>query len=295
MSRVKNGDVELKETDAPKKRNRLDLLLVAKYPDYNRSTLQNFIKSGFVTVDGKVVKKPNYEIIDDATPEIILTVPERELPSDVKKMLIYEDQNVLVINKPAGMLSMAKGQFTREVTLEDYGLLVHRLDRDTSGVVILAKNPATQTMLRRQFQERKTHKTYVAVVAGHPKNSLALIDLPIARNYKHPTTFLVDPKGKASQTYYQVLEQTEKKSLLELKPVSGRTHQLRVHLHYIGCPILGDKIYNPTSKASRLFLHAKSLEISIPSASSDSTDNIRRTFEAEVPPEFYEELKSDVL
>ena len=123
-------------------------------------------------------------------------------------------------------------------------------------------------MLRRQFQERKTHKTYVAVVAGHPKNSLALIDLPIARNYKHPTTFLVDPKGKASQTYYQVLEQTEKKSLLELKPVSGRTHQLRVHLHYIGCPILGDKIYNPTSKASRLFLHAKSLEISIPSASS---------------------------
>ena len=294
MSRVVNGDIELKQEAVPKKRNRLDLLLVSKYPEYNRSTLQNFIKSGYVTVDGKIVKKPNFEILEDKTPEIILSVPKRELPSDVKKMLIYEDQNVLVINKPAGLLSMAKGQFTREVTLEDYGLLVHRLDRDTSGVVILAKNPATQTMLRRQFQERKTHKTYVAVVAGHPKNNEAIIDLPITRNYKHPTTFLVDPNGKASETYYRVLEQTEKKSLVELKPVTGRTHQLRVHLNYIGCPILGDRIYNHTSKAPRLFLHAKSLEISIPNT-EDETNNIRRTFEAPIPKEFYKELESDVL
>ena len=294
MSRVVNGDIELKQEVVPKKRNRLDLLLVSKYPEYNRSTLQNFIKSGYVTVDGKIVKKPNFEILEDKTPEIILSVPERELPSDVKKMLIYEDQNVLVLNKPAGLLSMAKGQFTREVTLEDYGLLVHRLDRDTSGVVILAKNPATQTMLRRQFQERKTHKTYVAVVAGHPKNPEAIIDLPIARNYKRPTTFLVDPNGKASETYYKVLDQTEKKSLVELKPVTGRTHQLRVHLNYIGCPILGDRIYNQTSKAPRLFLHAKSLEISIPNTEG-GTDNVRRTFEAPIPKEFYKELESDVL
>ena len=295
MSRVVNGDVVLKQDEGRKKRNRLDLLLVAKYPDYNRSTLQNFIKSGYVTVDGKVIKKPNYEIIEGETPEITLSVPERELPSDIKDMLIHEDQNVLVLNKPAGLLSMAKGQFTREVTLEDYGLLVHRLDRDTSGVVILAKNPATQTMLRRQFQERKTHKTYVAVVAGHPKNPEAVIDLPIARNYKHPTTFLVDPNGKPSETYYKVLDQTEKKSLIELKPVTGRTHQLRVHLNYIGCPILGDRIYNQTSKAPRLFLHAKSLEISIPNPEAGKTDNVRRTFEAPIPPDFYQELKSDVL
>ncbi len=289
MSRVKNGDIELPEAATPKKRHRLDLILVERHPEYNRSTLQNFIKSGFVTVDGKIIKKPNYDIPEDQHPEIILTVPERELPADVKKILIYEDQNVLVINKPAGLLSMAKGQFTSEVTLEDYGLLVHRLDRDTSGVVILAKNPATQTMLRRQFQERKTHKTYVAVTAGHPKEKEAIIDLPIVRNYKHPTTFMVDPSGKPSETYYRVLEQTNDKSLIELKPVTGRTHQLRVHLGYIGCPILGDRIYNPSSKAPRLFLHAKSLEISIPG--QDGT-NIRQTFEAPVPPEFYQELES---
>lgn len=288
MSRVKNGDIELPEAATPKKRHRLDLILVERHPEYNRSTLQNFIKSGFVTVDGKIIKKPNYDIPEDQHPEIILIVPERELPADVKKILIYEDQNVLVINKPAGLLSMAKGQFTSEVTLEDYGLLVHRLDRDTSGVVILAKNPATQTMLRRQFQERKTHKTYVAVTAGHPKEKEAIIDLPIARNYKHPTTFMVDPSGKPSETYYRVLEQTNDKSLIELKPVTGRTHQLRVHLGYIGCPILGDRIYNPSSHAPRLFLHAKSLEISIPG--QDGT-NIRQTFEAPVPPEFYQELK----
>ena len=295
MSRVKNGDVELKLPDSPKERTRLDLILVEKYPEYNRSTLQNFVKSGYVTVDSKVITKPNFDILEGENPEIILSVPARETPQDIKELLIYEDQNVLVINKPAGLLSMAKGQFTSEVTLEDYGLLVHRLDRDTSGVVILAKNPATQTMLRRQFQERKTHKTYVAVVAGHPKNAQALIDLPIARNYKHPTTFLVDPNGKSSQTYYRVLEQTAQKSLIELKPVTGRTHQLRVHLSYIGCPILGDRIYNKASKAPRLYLHAESLEISIPSLDATSASNVRRTFEAPIPQDFYQELESDVL
>ena len=148
MSRVKNGDIVLPENEQPKERVRLDHLLTEAHPEYNRSTLQNFIKSGYVTVNGEVIKKPNYEIIKDSNPKIILSVPEKNLPEDVKQFLIYEDENVLVINKPSGLLSMAKGEFTTDVTLEDYGLLVHRLDRDTSGVVILAKNEATQAMLR---------------------------------------------------------------------------------------------------------------------------------------------------
>ena len=284
MSRVKNGDMVLPEQDGPQERIRLDHLLAEKYPEYNRSTLQNFIKSGYVTVDDKIIKKPNYEIIKDSEPKIVLSVPERELPEDVKQFLIYEDDNVIVINKPSGLLSMAKGEFTTEPTLEDYGLLVHRLGRDTSGVVILAKNEATRTMLRKQFQDRKAHKTYYAVVEGHPKLDEAIINLPIARNLKHPTTFMVDPKGKSAETYYHVLKSNDKYSLIELRPVSGRTHQLRVHLKYIGCPIAGDKVYNEKSSTPRLMLHAKELEITIPG----EKENIRKTFSADLPKEFSE-------
>ena len=284
MSRVKNGDMVLPEQDGPKERIRLDHLLTEKYPEYNRSTLQNFIKSGYVTVDDKIIKKPNYEIIKDSEPKIVLSIPERELPEDVKQFLIYEDDNVIVIDKPSGLLSMAKGEFTTEPTLEDYGLLVHRLDRDTSGVVILAKNEATRTMLRKQFQDRKAHKTYYAVVEGHPKLDEAIINLPIARNLKHPTTFMVDPKGKSAETYYHVLKSNDKYSLIELRPVSGRTHQLRVHLKYIGCPIAGDKVYNEKSSTPRLMLHAKELEITIPG----EKENIRKTFSANLPKEFSE-------
>ena len=179
---------------------------------------------------------------------------------------------------------MAKGEFTTEPTLEDYGLLVHRLDRDTSGVVILAKNEATRTMLRNQFQDRKAHKTYYAIVDGHPKLDEALINLPIARNLKHPTTFMVDVKGKPAETYYKVIKKNDKYSLIELKPVTGRTHQLRVHLNYIGCPIVGDRVYNEKSKADRLMLHAANLEITIPGEDS----NVRKTFSAELPKSFNE-------
>ena len=284
MSRVKNGDIVLPENEEKKERIRLDHVLTERYPEYNRSTLQNFVKSGYVTVDGKTITKPNYELIREENPKIVLSVPERQLPEDVKQFLIYEDDNVIVLNKPSGLLSMAKGEFTTEPTLEDYGLLVHRLDRDTSGVVILAKNEATRTMLRKQFQDRKAHKTYYAIVDGHPKLDEALINLPIARNLKHPTTFMVDPKGKPAETYYQVVKKSDKHSLIELKPVSGRTHQLRVHLNYIGCPIVGDRVYNEKSKANRLMLHANSLEITIPG----ENENTRKTFTADLPKEFNE-------
>lgn len=284
MSRVKNGDIVLPENEEKKERIRLDHVLTERYPEYNRSTLQNFVKSGYVTVDGKTITKPNYELIREENPKIVLSVPERQLPEDVKQFLIYEDNNVIVLNKPSGLLSMAKGEFTTEPTLEDYGLLVHRLDRDTSGVVILAKNEATRTMLRKQFQDRKAHKTYYAIVDGHPKLDEALINLPIARNLKHPTTFMVDPKGKPAETYYKVVKKSDKHSLIELKPVSGRTHQLRVHLNYIGCPIVGDRVYNEKSKANRLMLHANSLEITIPG----ENENTRKTFTADLPKEFNE-------
>ena len=148
--------------------------------------------------------KANLKFLPDAKLE--LNVPEEIKNADLVPDIIYENNDVLVLNKPAGLLSMAKGEYCPERTLEDFGLLVHRLDRDTSGVVILAKTPEVQKFLRKQFQDRMTHKTYVAVVSGRPKLEAARIDLPIARDLNHPTTFKVDPNGKASETFYQVLK-----------------------------------------------------------------------------------------
>ena len=277
LSRVINGDIEIPQ-ERKKERKRADLILVEQHPEFNRSTLQNFIKSGYVSLNGQVIKKPNaeLEITENGWPILQLDIPKRETPPDLKP--IYEDDNVIVLNKPAGLLSMAKGEFTTEPTLEDYGLLVHRLDRDTSGVVILAKNEATQSYLRKQFQDRKTHKTYYAIVEGRPKLDEAKIDLPIERSIKSPTTFIVSPSGKPSVTFYKTLKSNDKYSLLELKPITGRTHQLRVHLKYLGHPILGDRVYGD-EEASRLFLHAGSLEITIPGGE-------RKIFEAPLPEEF---------
>lgn len=283
LSRVINGDTVIDNGVEQTEKVRLDHLLVRKHPEYNRSSLQTFIKSGFVKVGDEIVTKPNAKFEENV--EITLNVPAAaELPP--RPPVIYEDEDVLVLDKPAGLLSMAKGEYCPEPTLEDYGLLVHRLDRDTSGVVILAKNPEAQKMLRKQFQDRKTHKTYYAVIIGHPKLSEAMIDLPIARNLKRPTTFQVDQNGKASQTYYKVITTNNKYSLVELKPKTGRTHQLRVHLKYLGTPILGDPVYSDITKylAPRLFLHAKELEITIPGKDGGE----RRTFSTELPPEFTE-------
>ena len=305
LSRVINGDDALVTDATPAAKTRLDHLLVAKYPAYNRSSLQKFIKAGLVKVDGRVVKKPNTLLADDAKIEL---TPPTATRTFAQPPILFENAQVLVLDKPAGMLSMAKGAFCPETTLEDFGLLVHRLDRDTSGVVVLAKDAATQSFLRRQFQERKTHKTYFAVVHGRPKQDKALIDLPISRNFKRPNTFLVDAGGKPSQTYYEVVATNDKYSLLMLKPRTGRTHQLRVHLNYLGTPIVGDPVYgtpadiaaaeqaatqvdakrtdtSATSLANvpRMFLHAASLEITLPNPAGN---NQRCTFRAPLPAAF---------
>ena len=280
MSRVINGDTILNTAPEKPETFRLDHLLVEKYPSYNRSTLQKFIEAGFVAVDGKIINKSNQKFTETAV--ITLTVPEDKKNSDLSPAVIYEDDNVIVLDKPAGLLSMAKGEYCPEKTLEDYGLLVHRLDRDTSGVIILAKTPEAQTFLRKQFQDRKAHKIYYAITIGHPKLDEANIDLPLARDLSRPTTFRVDASGRPAETYYRVVEHNDKYSLVELHPKTGRTHQLRVHLKYIGCPILGDRVYG--EPAERLFLHAYSLEITLPGG-------VRRTFTSELPKEFRDVLR----
>ncbi|MBP5648176.1 RluA family pseudouridine synthase [Candidatus Saccharibacteria bacterium] len=276
MSRVINGDVILSDTPEAPEKKRLDHMMVEIFKSYNRSTIQKFIESGFVKVDGVVAKKPNQKFVEGAYIE--LDVPDEMRNADIEPEIIYEDDNVIVMNKPAGLLSEPRGQYCPEKTLADFGYIAHRLDRDTSGVVILAKTEEIQKFLKRQFQDRTVHKTYVAVVSGRPKLDEARIDLPLIRDLKRPTTFRVDANGKEAETFYKVLKASDKYSMVELKPTTGRTHQLRVHMKYLGHPILGDPVYGE-EKADRLYLHARELEIILPGGE-------RKIFKAKVPREF---------
>ena len=284
LSKVINGDTVLPAEEALPEKVRLDVMAKDIYKSYNRSTLQKFIEAGYMKVDGEVCLKPNTKLLPGVKLELV--VPEELKNADVKPAIIYEDDNVLVVNKPSGLLSEAKGEYCPERTLGDFGFVVHRLDRDTSGVMILAKSEEVQKYLKKQFQNRTVHKTYVAVVEGEPKLMEARIDLPIIRNKKRPTTFLVDANGRESETYYKVLESNGHRSLVELKPVTGRTHQLRVHMKYIGCPIVGDIVYGKDD-ADRLYLHARELEITLPGG-------VRRVFTAKVPVGFEKLVKDTV-
>ena len=284
MSRVINGDTILPVIESTPSKVRLDLLAKEIYKSYNRSTLQKFIENGFLTVNGKLVTKPNAKF--ERGVKLDLKVPEVMKNADLMPKMIYEDDNVLVVNKPSGLLSEAKGEYCPEKTLADYGLVAHRLDRDTSGVMILAKTEGVQKFLKKQFQARTVHKTYYAIVGSGPlKFPAARLDLPIIRNQKRPTTFLVDASGKPSETYYKVLESCGDRSLVELKPTTGRTHQLRVHMKYLGHPIVGDLVYEG-EPADRLYLHAGTLEITLPGG-------IRKVFTAKLPITFESALKGD--
>ena len=283
MSRVINGDVELAAPDAPEEKVRLDILMKEIYKSYNRSSLQKFIESGFVTVDGELCLKPNAKFARGV--KLDLKVPDIIKNADLKPEIIYEDDNVIVVNKPSGLLSEAKGEYCPERTLADYGFVAHRLDRDTSGVMILAKSEEVQKFLKKQFQDRKVHKIYYAVVPGQLKLDEARIDLPLIRDLKRPTTFRVDANGKPAETFYKVLKSDDKHSLVELRPTTGRTHQLRVHMKYLGHPIMGDTVYGG-EKADRLMLHAGSLEITLPGG-------VRKVFEVPVPREFKDVFRAD--
>jgi len=283
LSRIINGDIVERVEQDDDNRLRLDHILVERFPSYNRSILQKFAKSGLVKVNGEIMTKSNTLVSPDS--EITLEVPAPSEPPKVP--VIYENENIIVFNKPAGILSTSKGEDSFESTIEDLlpesNLLAHRLDRSTSGVIIGAKDRETRAYLQRQFQDRKVHKVYYAIVVGKPKLSQAVIDLPIARNLKKPTTFIVDAAGRHAVTEYKVIKTRGDLSLLELKPQTGRTHQLRVHLAYIGTPILGDTAYgNARDKSQRIMLHAHSLEITIPSKDG----GIRKIFSVPMPEDF---------
>ena len=270
------------------KRKRLDSYLATTHPENSRSTWQKYIKAGYVTNNDRVVESVKSEIVDGD--KIEFNIPIANNYNDKELPIIYIDDNVIVVNKPAGVLTHSKGVVNDEFTVADffkrfttYNIdtnrpgIVHRLDRGTSGVIIGARNAETAKLLQKQFSDRKTKKTYYAIVSGRPKLDKANIDLPIHRSPSKPSTFRIDSNGRNAFTEYQVVGKNNKYSLLMLQPKTGRTHQLRVHLQYIGTPILGDNLYGKTS--DRLYLHAHSLEITIPNGD-------RRIFSAKLPDEF---------
>lgn len=275
---------------------RLDVFVVTSIElEVSRSYIQKLIEDGSITVNGEV-KPTKYKV--SATDTVTVNIPEPKSFSNEILPVLYEDTNVIVINKPAGILTHAKGAPLDEFTVAEFMRnrttdkpesnrpgIVHRLDRDTSGVIICARNPETQSFLQRQFSDRKAKKKYTALLAQTPKEPEAVLRLPIERNPASPQVFRVGINGKPSETAYTILESYDNgMCLVELRPLTGRTHQLRVHMNYIGCPIVNDRLYGSQKVTGRLCLHAASLEITIPGGE-------RHTFTAPIPDDMRDLIK----
>ena len=289
---------------------RLDLFLAKKFPKHSRASFQKLIDSERIEINGTKAKNARQSV--SGSDDIKVFFPHqltfaKEI-TDFASNIIFEDENVVIINKPIGLLTHAKGNLADEFTVSDFVKsrmeangddvfvkttrpgIVHRLDRTTSGILIAAKNPEAQSFLQKQFQDRRVKKTYLAIVEKAPKITVARIDLPIGRNPKYPSEFKIDANGKSAITDYKTLEVfADGSALLELKPVTGRTHQLRVHMKHLNSPILGDVVYNSNKTGDRMFLHALELEITIPKTGSE-TENQRRIFYADLSSDFQNEV-----
>jgi 23S rRNA pseudouridine1911/1915/1917 synthase len=328
------------------KAKRLDQRVVELIPQLSRAFGTKLIEDGKVTVNGQPQLKPGYKLREGDKVAVDFDLRQLDQIPEIKLEVLYEDDDCVVINKPAGVLTHSKGQFNPEATVETWlraytmrsakhsGLsamqgggeqrtepyekygegaaesatqqrakrgvrvsssaaeqdasawmigraragIVHRLDRATSGVLICAKTPEALRWLQRQFSQRRTKKTYYAVVVGQMKEPEAIIDMPLERNPKAPATFRVHANGKHAVTAYKVIEASEAFTLLELNPETGRTHQLRVHLSHLGHPIVGDTLYGGP-EAKRMMLHAYRLELTLPNRE-------RKVFTVPVPKSF---------
>lgn len=277
---------------------RLDIFIANNWPDLGRSFIRKLCDDNKIIVNASPVKA-GYKLKLEDSVELDNDKFLHPQITKIKLKILYEDSDCLVIYKPVGLLTHSKGEFNPEPTVATFikqylnetdnsprAGIVHRLDRATSGVIICAKNLNALAWLQKQFSTRKVKKTYIAIVEGQLRNDEAIIDMPIARSMQAPTTFKVDTLGKSAQTHYRVLKSSKHYSMLQLQPTTGRTHQIRVHLKYLGHPIVGDLFYNG-APADRLFLHALKLELTLPNRNYHS-------FQAILPQEFDEMMKADV-
>ncbi len=258
---------------------RLDSVLAERLPEQTRSRWQKLIGKGYITSDNIPLKA---KATLKAGTKLAIDVPELKIkPVDID--VIYEDDDVIVINKPSGLLSHSKGAFNDEFTVADFFKeqtsdtakdrpgIVHRLDRATSGVMIGAKTLESKKFLQKEFSTRKVEKVYVAVGEGVFNKDHVILDWPIDRNPKQPSKFRVHANGKAAQTDIRKLNSGDKWVAFELRPRTGRTHQIRVHLAKLGNPIIGDVHYGAkTDLKGRVLLHARKLTTKLPSGETKS-------------------------
>ena len=283
------------------KPQRLDKYLVARLPEFSRSRLQQFIKNEQVLINGKPARKAGQSIEKG----MILTVnippntPSELQPEDIPLDIIFENDDLVVVNKPAGMVvhpaaghstgTLVHAALAHAPEMEGVGGvqrpgIVHRLDKDTSGLILLAKNDHTHHFLQDQFRDRLVKKVYLALVDGQPPTAKGRVEAAIGRDTSQRKRMAVVPdhKGRSAVSDYITLESFPDHTLVEVHPLTGRTHQIRVHLAFLDCPITGDTIYGrrkPSLPIKRHFLHAQRLSIKIPGETEP------RTFEAQLPDE----------
>lgn len=280
---------------------RLDIFLTMCLPEYSRNRLQTLIQDGYVKVNGKTAGKSGLALA--AGDEVNVEIPAPELTSlvgeDIPLDIIFENELLMVINKPAGMVvhpsaghshgTLVHAALGHAPELEGIGGeirpgVVHRLDKDTSGLIILAKTDKAHRWLQDQFRLRKVVKLYTALVDGKPPTPTGRIEAPIGRDPSHRKKMaIVQPdKGRESVTEYRSLETFAAHTLIEAHPLTGRTHQIRLHFAFLGCPIVGDTLYGHRKSSipmDRHFLHAAHLTITLPG------ERTPQTFEAPLPPE----------
>lgn len=289
-------------------RLRLDRFLARELGKYSRSRLQQLIRDRFVRLNGAAARPRD---LVNAGDKVDLIEPPLEKidnqPEAIPLDVLFEDEDLIVINKPPGLV-VHPGAGHREHTLVNALLhhcatlsgiggkerpgIVHRLDKDTSGCLVVAKNDETHRGLSVQFAERTVEKIYVALVAGKLRRRVGVIEEKIGRHRVHRQRMsATSDRGRAARTEYRALRSSEKATLVECKLHSGRTHQIRVHLHHLGHPVLGDKVYGAKlgGKFPHQMLHAWKLGFHHPSTGE------WKTFEAPLPNDFGEPLKASGL
>jgi 23S rRNA pseudouridine1911/1915/1917 synthase len=268
---------------------RLDLFAAQHFSPHSRSYFQKLIKDGYVSVNHQVILKPSFllkndDVVSIIIPPIQLPINPKEVPDELKGELLFEHADFLIVYKPAGLIVHIPDVKYSEPTLVDWLIaefrqlstiaqadrpgIVHRLDMFTSGVMVVARTNEAHIVFGNMFKDRYISKTYLAIVMGHPPQE-GTIDLPIMRHPVHRNRMTCVKNGdnvasrvvRDALTHYTVLQYFKEYTLVEVRPVTGRTHQIRVHFASIGFPLLGDIVYGKKSHLlSRQALHAKRLQ-----------------------------------
>jgi len=281
MNATSRPRIKTLQFNSPVPSIRLDKYLTRVLPQFSRAYLQKLIEQGYVLVNGQRAKASQKLSKNDRITVELPPVPGRPLAEPIPLAIIYEDEDVLVIDKPAGLtVHPAPGHpshtLVNAILAHCPGLtmsnepmrpgIVHRLDKDTSGLIVIAKNDLAREYLTAQFKSRTVTKGYLVLVKGRLSPEQGIIEAPIGRDPHSRRRMAIVEAGKEATTQYQVRKYLDTYTLVEVSPLTGRTHQIRIHMSAIGCPVVGDPIYGIRSAhLNRQFIHAYRLGFLLPS------------------------------